>query len=120
METNADSPPPHDTAASSIRNLFLNEINKQDVGGLLLVQTSLYVQSDVRLPTETFPISARLEQLDKSNEVLEGINKVSAKRYLDATKEYANHAQMLTNMKSDLDAIFKRIKYVTVPSPTRQ
>ncbi|CAF4669759.1 unnamed protein product, partial [Rotaria sp. Silwood2] len=51
-----------------------------------------------------------LEQLDKTNEKLDGINKLSAERYLDATKEFANHTQMLASMKRDLDLIFKRIK----------
>jgi len=49
--------------------------------------------------------------LDKTNEKLDSINKISANRYLDATREFTNHAQMLTTMKTDLDSIFKRIKY---------
>ena len=48
METNSDSTFTSDaTAASSIVNLFLNEVNKQDVNGLLHVQNSLYVYSFV-------------------------------------------------------------------------
>ncbi len=43
METTTDSLSMSNTAASSIVNLFLNEINKQDVNGLLRVQNSLYV-----------------------------------------------------------------------------
>jgi hypothetical protein len=43
METDADSSSTIETTASSIVNLFLNEVNKQDVGGLLSVQNSLYV-----------------------------------------------------------------------------
>ncbi|UJR27886.1 hypothetical protein I4U23_009151 [Adineta vaga] len=95
MENNSDSSPSSpsiETTASSIVNLFRNEVNKQDVNGLLHVQNSL------------------LEQLDKSNEILDGINRISAKRYIDATKEYSNHTQLLLSMKSDLDSIFKRIK----------
>ncbi|CAF0896855.1 unnamed protein product [Adineta steineri] len=80
------------TTASSIVHLFLNETNKQDVDGLLNIQSSL------------------LEQLDKSNEILDGINKISAKRYIDATREFTNHTQLLTTIKTDLDTIFKRIK----------
>ncbi len=45
METKSDSSSTIETAASSIVNLFLNEVNKQDVGGLLSVQNSLYVYS---------------------------------------------------------------------------
>jgi len=56
-------------------------------------------------------IFIRLDQLDKTSEKLDGINKLSAKRYLDATRDFANHTQMLTTMKTDLDLIFKRIKY---------
>ncbi len=56
-------------------------------------------------------ICIRLEQLDKTSEKLDGINKLSAKRYLDATRDFSNHTQMLTTMKTDLDLIFKRIKY---------
>ncbi len=43
METDADSSSTIETTASSIVNLFLTEVNKQDVGGLLSVQNSLYV-----------------------------------------------------------------------------
>jgi len=80
------------SSASSFVNVFVNEINNQDVQGLLNVQCSM------------------LEQLDKTNEKLDGINKLSAKRYLDATRDFYSHAQMLTTMKTDLDLIFKRIK----------
>jgi len=92
METNTNPTSTSDTAASSIANLFINEINKQDINGLLQVQNSL------------------LEQLDKTSEKLDGINKISAQRYLDATRDFANHTQMLTTMKTDLDLIFKQIK----------
>jgi hypothetical protein len=54
--------------------------------------------------------SFRLEQLDKTNEKIDNINKISAKRYLDAQRDFSCHTQMLTTMKSDLDLIFKRIK----------
>ncbi len=49
--------------------------------------------------------------MDKTSEKLDGINKLSAQRYLDATRDFSNHTQMLTTMKTDLDLIFKRIKY---------
>lgn len=41
-ESNVDSTT--DTAASSLTQLFLNEINRQDVNGLLHVQTALLVE----------------------------------------------------------------------------
>jgi len=56
-------------------------------------------------------IFIRLEQLDATSEKLDGINRLSAKHYLNATKDFTNHTQMLTTMKTDLDLIFKRIKY---------
>jgi hypothetical protein len=43
METNNESISTSDTAASSMVNLFMDEINKQDVNGLLHVQNALYV-----------------------------------------------------------------------------
>lgn len=52
----------------------------------------------------------RLEQLDKTNERLDGVNKLSAKRYLDASRDFSCHAHLLTTMKNDLDLIFKKIK----------
>lgn len=58
-----------------------------------------------------FIIVIRLEKLDKTNEKLEGVNKISAERLIDATREFSNHTQMLITMKNDLDLIFKRIKY---------
>ena len=112
MESDPDSPPASpstETAASSVVNLFFNEVNKQDVSGLLHVQSSLYVIWDVSIFALVHV--SRLEQLDKSNEILEGINRISAKRYLDATREYANHTQLLVTMKTDLDSIFQRIRY---------
>lgn len=52
----------------------------------------------------------RLEQMDKSNEKLDGTNKYSAKHYADAQRDFLCHTQLLTTMKNDLDLIFKRIK----------
>lgn len=52
----------------------------------------------------------RLEQLDKTNEKLDGVNRLSAKRYLDATRDFSSHTQLLKTMKNDLDLIHKRIK----------
>ncbi|CAF3430330.1 unnamed protein product [Rotaria socialis] len=93
MEANVDSTPyTLDTTGALIVNLFSNEINRQDVNGLLHAQSLL------------------LEQIDKTNEKLDGINKISAERYLDATRDFTTHTQMLTAMKKDLDLIFKRIK----------
>ncbi|CAF1046584.1 unnamed protein product [Didymodactylos carnosus] len=86
--TNDTSP----TAPAIFTKLFLKEINNQDINGLLTVQRTM------------------LEQLDKTNEKLDGINKLSAKRYADASKDYSSHIQLLTTMKTDLDLIFKRIK----------
>jgi len=113
METNSDSTFTSDaTAASSIVNLYMNEVNKQDVNGLLQVQNSLYVYfCFVKKNNIHLNIFIRLDQLDKTSEKLDGINKLSAQRYLDATKDFTNHTQMLTTMKTDLDLIFKRIKY---------
>ncbi|CAF3268444.1 unnamed protein product [Rotaria socialis] len=82
--------------ALSFVNLFLNEVNNQDSHGLLDVQRSF------------------LEQLDKTNEKLDGINKISAKRYLDATRDFSSHIHILTTMKSDLDLISKRIKILKI------
>ena len=52
----------------------------------------------------------RLEHLDKSNERLDGLNRLSAQRYSEAAKQFEKHTHMLTTMKTDLDTIFKRIK----------
>ncbi len=119
METNSDSTFTSDaTAASSIVNLYMNEVNKQDVNGLLQVQNSLYVYfCFVQKTNIHLNIFIRLDQLDKTSEQLDGINKLSAKRYLDATRDFANHTQMLTTMKTDLDLIFKRIKYNKKKTP---
>ena len=53
---------------------------------------------------------SRLEQLDNTNERLNGLNQLSAVRYLEATKQFEQHTHLLTTMKTDLDTIFKRIK----------
>lgn len=52
----------------------------------------------------------RLEQMDKTNEKLDGMNKHSAKHYADAQRDFLSHTQLLNTMKTDLDLIFKRIK----------
>ncbi|CAF2027259.1 unnamed protein product [Rotaria magnacalcarata] len=82
--------------ALSFVNLLLNEVNNQDTHGLLDVQRSF------------------LEQLDKTNEKLDGINKISARRYLDATRDFSSHIHILSTMKSDLDLISKRIKILKI------
>jgi len=110
MEIDIDSTSTSDTTASSIINLFINEINKQDVNGLLHVQNCLYVNC-LSMKNIQWHISLRLEQLNQTSEKLDGINKLSAKHYLDATRDFTNHTQMLSTMKTDLDLIFKRIKY---------
>ena len=53
----------------------------------------------------------RLEQMDKTNDKLDQVNKFSTKRYADAQRDFVSHTQLLTTMKNDLDLIFKRIKY---------
>ncbi|UJR21863.1 hypothetical protein I4U23_024936 [Adineta vaga] len=104
METTADSltssttttiPSPV-SAASTFANLLLNEVNNEDVHNLLNVQRSF------------------LHQLDKTVEKVDGINKLSTKRYLDASRDFSSHTQMLTGMKNDLDYIFKRIKLLKI------
>jgi hypothetical protein len=58
--------------------------------------------------------------LDKNNEKLDSINRLSAKHYLDATRDFTNHTQMLSTMKTDLDLIFKRIRYDQIDSLDQQ
>lgn len=106
MATNVDS------TASTIIKLFADEINKQDINGLLHAQNLLYVDNILSYKKNfLFLFVIRLEQLDKSNEKLDGINRISTERYLSATKDFTKHTQTLTTMKKDLDFIFKRIKY---------
>jgi hypothetical protein len=59
---------------------------------------------------DMFIYKIRLEQLDKTNEKLDGVNRVSTKRFNDATRDFAMHARMLINMKTDLNFIAKKIK----------
>ncbi|CAF1497676.1 unnamed protein product [Adineta ricciae] len=104
MESNVDSLTASTTTvipstvspASTFVNLLLNEVNNTDVHNLLDVQRSF------------------LHQLDKTVEKIDGINKLSAKRYLDASRDFSSHTQMLTTMKTDLDYIFKRIKLLKI------
>ncbi|CAF1498408.1 unnamed protein product [Adineta ricciae] len=104
MESNVDSLTSSTTTvipspvspASTFVNLLLNEVNNADVHNLLDVQRSF------------------LHQLDKTVEKIDGINKLSAKRYLDASRDFSSHTQMLTTMKTDLDYIFKRIKLLKI------
>lgn len=109
MASNENLDSTSNTAASSLTQLLLNEINKQDVNGLLHVQTTLLVNCFAFF--FSYVCLFRLDQLDKTNEKLDSINKLSAQHYIDASRNFANHTQLLTTMKSDLDLIFKRIKY---------
>lgn len=100
------------SASSSIVNSFSNQVNREDVKELFNVQQQVFVR-----PAETsfghfeklFLVS-RLDSLDKSNERLTSLNKISAQRYLQTSKQFEKHRTVLTTMKTDLDNIFKRIK----------
>ena len=68
------------------------EVNKQDVINMVEAQTHM------------------LSRFEKTNEMLLNFNQLSASRYETTCQEFNKNTALLTDMKKDLDAIFRRIR----------
>lgn len=51
----------------------------------------------------------RLQRFEKTNEMLSNCNSLSVNRLKVASSEFKKHTHLLTDMRKDLDNIFKRI-----------
>ena len=56
----------------------------------------------------------RLGRFEKTNAKLESFNSLEAGRFGVAMEQFRSHTRVLTDMKKDLDAVFRRIRYVCV------
>ena len=55
-----------------------------------------------------------LQRFEKTNEMLSNVNRLSASRLERAEKDFKDHTQNVTEMKKDLENIFKRIRKIKV------
>ena len=55
-------------------------------------------------------IFSRLQRFEKTNEMLSNCNNLSQTRLERATRDFKVHSQHLTQLKRDLDSVFKRIR----------
>lgn len=65
----------------------------------------------ITMHVHLFHLCFRLSRYEKTNEMLINFNLLSSSRYEVTVKEFQNHTQLLSDMKRDLDSIFKRIRY---------
>ena len=54
----------------------------------------------------------RLMRFEKTNEMLLNFNGLSMARFETTQQEFRKHTQLLSEMKTDLDNVFKRIRCV--------
>lgn len=57
-------------------------------------------------------IYCRLQRFEKTNEMLLNVNALSINRLKNVTEDYKKHAKLLTEMKKDLEYIFKKIRHI--------
>ena len=71
------------------------------------LRAACYLQLDVYW----FAFHSRLQRFEKTNEMLLNFNALSKGRYETTQQEFRKHTLLLSSMKKDLDAVFKRIRY---------
>ncbi|UYV64483.1 KXD1 [Cordylochernes scorpioides] len=82
------------TASKAITNLIIEQVKDEDVESIIKSQQHM------------------LSRFEKTNEMLSNCNALSAIRLEAATREFRRHVQLLTDMKKDLDSVFRRIRIV--------
>ncbi|XP_070212861.1 kxDL motif-containing protein 1-like isoform X2 [Littorina saxatilis] len=71
---------------------LVQQVNREDVANMVQVQRGM------------------LQRFEKTNEMLINFNQLSGTRYEASVKEFQGHTLLLSDMKKDLDSIFKRIR----------
>ncbi len=56
--------------------------------------------------------SCRMTRFEKSNEMLVNCNALSSTRFQNGELDFKKHTQMLTEMRKDVDNIFRRIRAI--------
>ncbi|XP_040567648.1 kxDL motif-containing protein CG10681 isoform X2 [Lepeophtheirus salmonis] len=69
-------------------------VNQQDIASIVIAQKKM------------------LQRFEKTNEMLANCNSLSMTRYEKSLKDFKNHTKLVTDMRKDLDSIFKRIKVI--------
>ena len=88
--------------------LALAGVHDEPVQGLAGVVS----QADVQLMVQAQ--KKMLQRFEKTNEMLSNVNRLSASRLERAEKDFKDHTQNVTEMKKDLENIFKRIRKIKV------
>ena len=61
----------------------------------------------------------RLSRYEKTNEMLINFNILSSGRFQTTQQTFVKHTELLSDMKADLDSVFKRIRYDIVRKKLR-
>ncbi|KAK0070383.1 kxDL motif-containing protein 1 [Biomphalaria pfeifferi] len=81
----------HDDA-SMLASSLIEQVNTEDIASMV------YIQRDM------------LARFEKTNEMLINFNMLSLSRYEATLKQFHKHTGLLSDMKKDLDTVFKRIR----------
>lgn len=90
-------------------------ISKNDVDKITDIQRSLYVLNFKPMKIlyiSFFLFVQRLNQFEKSNQMLVYCNELSNQHYLKLSKDFRSHTTKLNEMYKDLDIIFHRIRMI--------
>ncbi|CAL1528726.1 unnamed protein product [Lymnaea stagnalis] len=82
----------HHDDASVFAASLMEQVNKEDIASMV------YIQRDM------------LSRFEKTNEMLINFNILSSGRYEATLRDFQKHTQLLSEMKKDLDTVFKRIR----------
>jgi hypothetical protein len=93
----------HDMECSIYQNYTASEVFVQGLAGLVNHQD---VESMIRAQKKM------LQRFEKTNEMLSNCNSLSASRLERATRDFRNHMNYLTDLKKDLEVVFKRIRAI--------
>eukprot|EP00092_Neocalanus_flemingeri_P005590 GFUD01006022.1.p1 GENE.GFUD01006022.1~~GFUD01006022.1.p1 ORF type:complete len:176 (-),score=67.94 GFUD01006022.1:254-715(-) len=93
------------TEESIYQNYTASEVLVQGLAGVVS-------QEDVKLMVQAQ--KKMLQRFEKTNAMLSNVNSLSASRLAKAEQDFKAHTQNVTEMKKDLENIFKRIRKIKV------
>ncbi|XP_059163221.1 kxDL motif-containing protein 1-like [Physella acuta] len=78
--------------ATVFASSLMEQVNREDITSMVFIQRDM------------------LSRFEKTNEMLINFNILSSGRYEATLKDFHKHTQLLSEMKKDLDTVFKRIR----------
>ena len=101
------------TAADVLLNRMLHLVNQEDTEKIIEMQTIAYASLGcitLHLLVLLMVLVFSLQRFEKTNEMLVNFNHLSTVRFASTCEEFKRHTRTLTQMKTDLDSVFKRIR----------